>query len=64
MPSAWGRGDTSSQNGCCTATFGCYIGKEAITSDSSGMNDSVTYIYASVGNRKQKVATLPGYPGG
>jgi YD repeat-containing protein len=37
---------------------------ETIAGDSSGMNGSVTYGYDSVGNRKQKVSTLPGYPGG
>jgi hypothetical protein len=46
------------------SNFGCCIGKETIASDSGGMNDLVTYIYALVGNRKQKVSTLPGYPGG
>jgi hypothetical protein len=42
------------------SNFGCCIRKKTIASDSRGMNDSVTYIYASVGNRKQKVSTLPG----
>jgi RHS repeat-associated protein len=36
----------------------------AIASDPSGMNGSVTYTYDPVGNRTQKVSTLPGYPGG
>jgi RHS repeat-associated protein len=37
---------------------------ETIASDPSGMNGSVTYTYDPVGNRTQKVSTLPGYPGG
>ena len=28
------------------------------------MNGQVTYSYDAVGNRTQKVSTLPGYPGG
>jgi YD repeat-containing protein len=37
---------------------------ETIAGGAGGMNGSVTYTYDSVGNRKQKVSTLPGYPGG
>jgi len=37
---------------------------ETIASDSSGMNGNVSYTYDPVGNRTQKVSTLPGYPGG
>jgi hypothetical protein len=33
-------------------------------SDPSGMNGVVSYTYDPVGNRMQKVSTLPGYPGG
>jgi RHS repeat-associated protein len=36
----------------------------AIASDTTGMNGSVSYTYDPVGNRTQKVSTLPGYPGG
>jgi RHS repeat-associated protein len=36
----------------------------AIASDPSGMNGAVNYTYDPVGNRTQKVSTLPGYPGG
>jgi hypothetical protein len=28
------------------------------------MNGAVSYVYDPVGNRTQKVSTLPGYPGG
>jgi RHS repeat-associated protein len=37
---------------------------ETIASDPSGMNGAVSYAYDPVGNRTQKVSTLPGYPGG
>jgi YD repeat-containing protein len=37
---------------------------ETIASDPSGMNGAVSYTYDPVGNRTQKVSTLPGYPGG
>jgi RHS repeat-associated protein len=37
---------------------------ETIAGGAGGMNGSVTYSYDAVGNRKQKVSTLPGYPGG
>ncbi len=37
---------------------------ETITSDPGGMNGAVGYTYDPVGNRTQKVSTLPGYPGG
>jgi RHS repeat-associated protein len=37
---------------------------ETVASDPSGMNGAVTYTYDAVGNRTQKVSTLPGYPGG
>jgi RHS repeat-associated protein len=36
---------------------------ETIAGGAGGMNGSVTYSYDAVGNRKQKVSTLPGYPG-
>src|SRR5437879_6403665 len=36
----------------------------AIASDPSGMNGAVSYTYDPVGNRTQKVSTLPGFPGG
>jgi RHS repeat-associated protein len=37
---------------------------ETIAGGAGGMNGSVTYSYDAVGNRTQKVSTLPGYPGG
>lgn len=37
---------------------------ETIANDPNGMNGSVSYSYDPVGNRTQKVSTLPGYPGG
>jgi len=37
---------------------------KTIASDPSGMNGTVSYTYDPVGNRTQKVSTLPGYPGG
>jgi len=37
---------------------------ETIASDPGGMNGAVSYTYDPVGNRTQKVSTLPGYPGG
>jgi RHS repeat-associated protein len=37
---------------------------ETIASDPSAMNGAVSYTYDPVGNRTQKVSTLPGYPGG
>jgi len=37
---------------------------EVIANDPNEMNGSVSYSYDPVGNRTQKVSTLPGYPGG
>jgi YD repeat-containing protein len=37
---------------------------ETIAADPAGMNGAVSYAYDPVGNRTQKVSTLPGYPGG
>jgi YD repeat-containing protein len=37
---------------------------ETIASDPSAMNGAVSYTYDPVGNRTQKVSTLPGYPRG
>ncbi len=37
---------------------------ETIASDPSAMNGAVSYTYDPVGNRTQKMSTLPGYPGG
>jgi len=36
---------------------------ETIAHDPAGMNGAVSYTYDPVGNRTQKVSTLPGYPG-
>src|SRR3981189_1371090 len=40
------------------------ISLSAIASDPNAMNGAVSYTYDPVGNRTQKVSTLPGYPGG
>jgi RHS repeat-associated protein len=37
---------------------------ETIAADPSAINGAVSYVYDPVGNRTQKVSTLPGYPGG
>jgi len=37
---------------------------ENIANDPASMNGAVSYVYDAVGNRTQKVSTLPGYPGG
>jgi len=37
---------------------------ETIASDPNAVNGAVSYTYDPVGNRTQKVSTLPGYPGG
>ena len=37
---------------------------ETIASDPNAVNGAATYTYDPVGNRTQKVSTIPGYPGG
>jgi YD repeat-containing protein len=37
---------------------------ETIVNDPNSVNGAVSYVYDAVGNRKQKVSTIPGYPGG
>src|SRR5260370_39466540 len=37
---------------------------ETIAADPHGVNGAVSYTYDAVGNRTQKVSTIPGYPGG
>ena len=37
---------------------------ETIASDPAAVNGAVSYTYDAVGNRTQKVSSLPGYPGG
>jgi RHS repeat-associated protein len=38
--------------------------RETIAGDPNAVNGTVSYVYDAVGNRTQKVSTLPGYPGG
>jgi RHS repeat-associated protein len=40
------------------------LASETIAADPASMNGAVSYSYDAVGNRTQKVSTLPGYPGG
>jgi RHS repeat-associated protein len=37
---------------------------ETIASDPAGINGTASYVYDPVGNRTQKVSSIPGYPGG
>jgi len=37
---------------------------EVIASDPNNVNGAASYVYDNVGNRTQKVSTIPGFPGG